>query len=246
MSKAEWFVDWFDSPYYHLLYNHRDYEEAERFISRLCAHLQLKPGARIWDLACGKGRHSLAMNRLGYHVTGTDLSENSIRAASEQSNASLSFVVHDMRLPFRSNEFDAVFNLFTSIGYFENHEDNFLVFRNVNDALKPGGYFVVDFFNSEKVRVSPPVEQLEKRGHVTFDINKRVEGKSVVKKIDFHDKGKHYTFSERVSLLLQEDFLSLASRAGLDHLATFGSYGLEPFMPSSSNRMILIFKKPAA
>ena len=245
MKKAEWFENWFDSPYYHLLYSHRNYDEAERFIDNLCNYLKLKPGATIWDLACGKGRHSLALNKKGYKVTGTDLSENSIKEASKNKNGSLEFLVHDMRSAFRENEFDAVLNLFTSIGYFSDFEDNYRVFKNIAKALKPGGRLVVDFFNPEKVRKALAVEQLEKRAHITFEIRKEVIGKAVVKNIQFHDQGKDYVFEERVNLLSHDDFNSFAEKAGLQLGEIFGNYNLDPWNAESSDRMILFFNKPA-
>lgn len=136
MENAEWYVDWFNSPYYHLLYNNRNYKEANFFIDKLCGHLELKPGAAIWDLACGKGRHSIALSKKDFYVTGTDLSVNSITEASLSAGPNLQFFVHDMRQPFKVNYFDAVFNLFTSIGYFKDTGDNYEVFKNAALALK--------------------------------------------------------------------------------------------------------------
>ena len=59
MSQKEWFASWFDSPYYHLLYQHRDDNEAKQFIGHLTEALDLPQGAKVLDLACGKGRHSI-------------------------------------------------------------------------------------------------------------------------------------------------------------------------------------------
>jgi 2-polyprenyl-3-methyl-5-hydroxy-6-metoxy-1,4-benzoquinol methylase len=77
MQKS-WFKDWFNSHYYHLLYQHRDEEEALSFIQRLILHLHPSPGAKMLDVACGKGRHSKALADNGFDVTGIDLSEESI------------------------------------------------------------------------------------------------------------------------------------------------------------------------
>ncbi|MGZ4037453.1 MAG: SAM-dependent methyltransferase, partial [Bacteroidia bacterium] len=123
MEKAEWFKDWFNSPYYHVLYKNRDQSEAAAFIDKLSGHLELNAGHLIWDLACGKGRHSTYLNKKGFNVTGTDLSENNIQKASVNANDRLEFYVHDMRTLFRVNYFTHVLNLFTSIGYFGNVND---------------------------------------------------------------------------------------------------------------------------
>ena len=73
-----WFKEWFNTPYYHILYKDRDFVEAENFIRNLTQDLQLSKDAKIIDLACGKGRHSVFLQQLGYEVLGVDLSEESI------------------------------------------------------------------------------------------------------------------------------------------------------------------------
>src|SRR5438105_8285939 len=119
----QWFADWFNSPYYHLLYNKRDDTEAGIFIDNLCHKLSFRDEAKVWDLACGKGRHSFVLRSKGLNVTGTDLSPESIAFANSHKKDGMDFLVHDMREHFRTGYFDAVFNLFTSIGYFENISD---------------------------------------------------------------------------------------------------------------------------
>ena len=114
---TKWYADWFNTSYYHLLYKNRDASEAKKFMDNLTQHLSLQEDETIMDLACGKGRHSTYLNSLGYQVTGVDLSENSINAAKEFENDRLKFAVHDMTQEY-SEQFNAVFNLFTSFGYF--------------------------------------------------------------------------------------------------------------------------------
>ena len=83
MADKAWFKDWFNSPYYHLLYQHRDENEAEQFIKTLIGYLQPAKGATMLDIACGKGRHSMALAEMGFDVTGNDLSEASISEAKD-------------------------------------------------------------------------------------------------------------------------------------------------------------------
>jgi SAM-dependent methyltransferase len=243
MKKDCWFKDWFDSKYYHLLYNKRDDKEADFFITNLCSYLHLQPGARVWDLACGKGRHTMAFARKGFNATGTDLARNSIMQANENKEANTEFYVHDMRKSFRVNYFDCVVNLFTSIGYFENYRDNFQVFRNVHTSLKPGGFFVVDFFNSNKVRKAIKPGYVEQRGDITFRISKHIENNVIHKKINFEDKSATYEFEETVTLLEKQDFEKFAEASGFAFSQVFGNYSLEPFDEETSDRLILILKK---
>ena len=78
-KEDNWFASWFDTEYYHILYKDRDYNEAQLFMDNLTQYLNLPEDAKILDLACGKGRHSVFLNELGYQVSGVDLSENSIK-----------------------------------------------------------------------------------------------------------------------------------------------------------------------
>ncbi len=88
---SEWFEDWFNTKYYHILYENRNDDEAQSFIQRLLKELSLSKNSRVLDLACGQGRHSRFLNRLGYDVVGTDLSDQSIAHAKVNENERLKF-----------------------------------------------------------------------------------------------------------------------------------------------------------
>jgi SAM-dependent methyltransferase len=241
-GEAEWFQYWFDSPYYHLLYKNRNEEEAGVFIKNLCDYLQLPEKARVWDLACGKGRHAVQMNSLGYMVTGTDLAPNSILEASQKANSMLDFYVHDMRTPFRINYFDAVFNLFTSIGYFSDERDNFKVFEHVYQSLKPGGVFALDFLNASLVKKNLVPNSVVSRDGFDFNIKKSIQDNKVVKHIEFETNDKRYYFEEVVSLFDEKDFDAFAVKAGFEKGDVFGDYHLNPFH-DNAERLILIYTK---
>ena len=134
-STKQWYASWFDTPYYHILSKDRDYTEAQGFMDNLTNYLNIPEGGKILDLACGKGRHSVYLNSLGYDVTGVDLSEKSINHAKQFENETLKFNVHDMSKPY-PDTFDAVFNLFTSFGYFEDENCNLETIKAINITLQ--------------------------------------------------------------------------------------------------------------
>lgn len=239
----EWFSSWFDTPYYHTLYKNRDTREACVFIDHLTQFLQLNTNAKCWDLCCGKGRHSIYLNKKGYSVEGTDLSSQSIKEANKHANETLRFYEHDMRNTFRENHFDTVLNLFTSFGYFDNKEDDLKVFSSVQKSLKNDGFFIVDFLNSEYVHRSLIESDMKEIDGIKFYITKMIQNNMVVKKINFSDKGKDFQFEERVHLYDKIYFETLAKQSGLKLTHTFGNYQLENFDESVSPRLILVFKK---
>lgn len=242
-QKVEWFAEWFDTPYYHTLYKHRDFEEAERFISNLLGYLGLDADSKSLDLACGKGRHSVFLNKKGLDVTGVDLSPNSIEAAKEFENDRLAFDVHDMREVYKENAYDVVFNLFTSFGYFDSNEDNIRVLRSINKMLKPKGTVVIDFMNTHKTINNLVAEEEKKIDNINFRIERNFDGQHIFKHIQFEDQGKEFHFQERVQGITKEDFVKMFDATGFEIQDTFGNISLEPYDPNTSDRLIFICKK---
>lgn len=240
---GNWFKYWFNTSYYHLLYGKRDYTEANAFIDRLVSHLGIDQNATVLDLACGKGRHALALKKSFKEVIGTDISENSILEARKNKLPGLKFYTHDMRMPFYSNYFDLITNLFTSYGYFEKDSDNYRAIRNVNISLKSGGVFVMDFLNANKVEANLVAKESKTIEGITFNIEREFDGTFIKKHIKFSDKGEDFHFTERVQGIMMNDFEKYFESANLTILETFGSYKLEPFNEMESDRLIIIAKK---
>ncbi|KIC64316.1 class I SAM-dependent DNA methyltransferase [Chryseobacterium taiwanense] len=239
----EWFESWFDTPYYHLLYSNRDYTEAENFITKLTKELQLPTSSTIIDLACGKGRHSVFLNKLGYEVIGLDLSKQSIEHNKQFENETLHFKVHDMRDAIDSKPVDAVFNLFTSFGYFDNEKDDKSVFQSVYNSLKPDGFFVLDYLSEEFVRETLVPEMEVHREGIDFNITKKIEGRHIIKDIRFEADGKPFHFFEKVKLHTLETINSYATECGFERVKIWGDYQLSEFNAEKSPRCINLFKK---
>jgi SAM-dependent methyltransferase len=237
-----WYASWFDTPYYHILYKDRDYAEAQLFMDNITNYLNLPEDAKILDLACGKGRHSVYLNQLGFDVTGADLSENSIAEAKEFENATLHFCVHDMREPFAGRQFDAIFNLFTSFGYFENDADNVKTLLAIRDSLSGYGFGVIDFMNAEHVIKNLVPQETKTVDGINFHIKRfHVDG-HIYKEIDFEDDGCKFHFTEKVQALTLADFEKMMEDSGINLLDVFGDYKLHKYIPSASERLIMIFK----
>lgn len=240
LAEQNWFTSWFDTPYYHILYQDRNDIEAREFMRNLVDFLQLPKGSSILDLACGKGRHSIFLNELGYDVTGVDLSENSIAHAKQFENPTLRFHEHCMCEPV-NRQFDAVFNLFTSLGYFEDEEDNLRSIQAIKKEILPGGFGVIDFMNVKKViRNLVPSEVKTVKG-INFNIARSVKNGYILKDIKFRDENEDHSYTEKVKALTLEEFHDYFERAGINLLHTFGNYQLEEFNESTSDRLILVF-----
>jgi SAM-dependent methyltransferase len=129
------------------LFSERHWSEAPAQIEQALILLDAQPGAKILDLCCGPGRHTLELARRGLQVTGVDrtaLYLDEARRRAEIEGLKTELVQEDMRSFCRPDAFDGAINLFTSFGYFENAEDNRRVLTNVYRSLRDNGAFVID------------------------------------------------------------------------------------------------------
>jgi SAM-dependent methyltransferase len=211
------------------------------FMDNLTHYLNLPEKAKVLDLACGKGRHAIYLNQLGFDVLGADLSENSIAEANKNANDSLHFKVHDMREPFEE-KFDAVFNLFTSFGYFENDEDNLKTLKAIKESLAEYGFAVIDFMNVNQVLNALVPNEIKTVDGIDFHIERYLKDGHIYKEISFTDNGQKFHFTEKVKALTLEDFESMMEEAGIFLLDIFGDYKLKKFHKTESERLIMIFK----
>src|ERR1043165_2289153 len=142
-----WYKDWFADERYLALYKHRNTAEAEQLLDLIERTVTPPKDSVILDLACGAGRHSIALAKRGYtHITGIDLSSTLIKKAKEaakEATVQVSFIESDMRSFL--GQYDLILNLFTSFGYFEDDKNNEALIRHVGESLCEGGHFILDF-----------------------------------------------------------------------------------------------------
>ncbi|WP_346881222.1 class I SAM-dependent methyltransferase [uncultured Algibacter sp.] len=240
-NTTTWFTSWFDTPFYHILYKDRDDTEAHAFMDTLTNYLNIPEGGTILDLACGKGRHARYLNQIGYNVIGADLSENSIEFAKQFENNMLHFEVHDMCKPY-PKQFDGVFNLFTSFGYFDDDADNLKTIAAIKENLNTVGFGVIDFMNSTFVIDNLVPEEVKTVDGIDFYLKRYVDDGYIVKDITFTADDDTYNFQERVRAFTLADFELLFEQAGVHLLEIFGDYNLGKFNTKTSERLVMIFK----
>ena len=245
MPEKEWFKDWFNSPFYHQLYFERDEKEAEAFIGKLVKHLQLKPGSRLVDVACGRGRHSKILASLGFDVTGIDIAPASIEYAKQFETDNLQFYVHDMRLPFWGNYFDNAFNFFTSFGYFRTRREHDAAMRTVAQSLKPGGLFVIDYLNVHYAEDHLLPGITKHINGTTYDIQKWDDETHFYKRIKISDASltTPLEYTEIVAKFSLGDFTDMLSFQGMQVVEVFGDYNLNGYDVNKTPRLIVVGRK---
>ncbi len=246
MIQKDWYKDWFNSSYYHLLYENRSDNEAQLFIEKLINFLQPKPNTYMLDVACGKGRHSKALADMGFNVVGIDLSAASIVAAKEDEHDSLQFFQHDMRLPFWINYFEIAFNFFTSFGYFKTQREHNNTIRTIAQSLKKDGLFVIDYLNVHLAAKQPKETITVVKGDTTFFVTKWHDETHFFKQIqitDVQNTTPKHLYTERVAKFTLGDFTEMFAYQHLQIQEVFGNYNLDAYDMQSSPRLIIIAKK---
>ena len=237
---VEWFESWFGEEYV-ALYPHRNEAEAERAVSLIERTLGDARISRVLDLACGSGRHAKFLGHRWW-TSGVDLSDVLLRLA-KKNGVPARLVRADIRdLPYRTESFDLVVNLFTSFGYFETDDEHEHVIRDLRRVMTSGGVFVIDYLNAELTRKSlvPRDESVVGGKSVVQRREISSDGRFVVKHIDIETDGRH--FIERVRLFSRAELEGILTRAGFHVEQSFGDYD-GAALTNESKRVILFARK---
>lgn len=229
-----WYKGMYGEHYYRASFAAMPAERTEREVALIQTALDVPSGARVLDLCCGPGRHTLALARLGFKMSGLDLSEHYIKLARKQAQREkleVAFQVGDMRkIPFRT-KFDAIINIFTSFGYFDDDEENFSVLEGVARKLKPGGKFLIDVVNRDYVVRNMTQSHWLDRGDIlvlqdhSFDPEtSRSEDRWV-----FLEKKSRKEFDVSIRLYALHEIVALFQRAGLSYQRAWGDFNGDPF-----------------
>jgi SAM-dependent methyltransferase len=237
---SNWYENWFGNEYL-TVYAHRDEEEAQQLVQLILKYVPLDKNSKIIDLCCGQGRHAYLFAQKGFDVYGFDLSRKLLQVAKyrNENNNSTFFIQADMRFLPVNHSFDLLLNLFTSFGYFQTDQENNDVFHQFYQALKSGGYYVFDYFNSSYIVKHLERFQKEQIGDVIVEQERFIEGSRVEKIIRLNRHGKQSTFYESVKLYTPDQILNMLEETRLDVSYIFGDYQGSPFT-KDSERIIII------
>ncbi|MEW6069848.1 MAG: class I SAM-dependent methyltransferase [Candidatus Thermoplasmatota archaeon] len=244
----EWWRKFFDKDTERILFPEKRLKVTTKECDFIEEALNLPEHAKILDLACGIGRHSIELAKRGYNVTGLDYSTvfvNKAKKMAKDAKVNVRFFQGDMRkIPFK-NKFDAVINMFTSFGYFHKDEDNMKVLKAVAKCLNRRGKFLLDTVNRDWLirhfqakdwyQCDDDILVLEER---KLNLERsRIETKWIMIK---ESKRKEYFHSLR--LFTHSELLELLNRAKLKVLASYGGFEKES-VSFDSNRLIILSQK---
>jgi SAM-dependent methyltransferase len=242
LDERPWYSGFFDDDYLRVFGPVLPEERTAAEVNGVVGQLGLAPGARLLDLCCGPGRHAVPLARLGFRVTGLDLSRRLLAeaaAAAAGQGEPVGLVAGDMRrLPFADASFDAVLNLFHAFGYLEDEAQDELVLAEVARVLAPGGRFLLEVANREALvrgwhdsdvtRHDDGLVVLQER---TLDLR---TSRDLVSYTLLHPDGRRTSHDTSIRLYTLTELAAMLDRAGLELLAVSGDLDGGPLELDSS------------
>ena len=249
------------AEYYDLCYADKPYEAEAAFVDGCLRRWSAGECRKLLELACGTGRHTLALERLGYEVVALDRSGDMIGRAEQKRRAGGSkvrFLEGDMRsFSAPGAPFDAAVCLFDSLGYAVTNEGVLQTLRRVREHLRPGGLFLCEYWHgpamlrrSDRVRYrhwETADGQLWRVSESTLDLRNQ----TCAVKFNFVGLGRDGTYWRHGEAHLNRYFsvpemrLFLTS-AGLTPLGEYGGFAEEAPIDDSAWHIVAVAQKPPA
>ena len=244
-----WWGGYFDEVFVEIYRDFLTPERTEREIEGLREMVSLPPDARVLDVACGWGRHSIALARAGFAVTGLDLSETLLKRARRRAEAAgvgVEWVRGDMReLPW-TDRFDAVLSLYSSLGYFLSDEEDLRVLRAARNALRPGGFFVLETMHRDHA-VGGYAERdwWETEGGATVWVEREFDAVEGISRewTRWSKAGKTGEKYHELRIRSATEWDRLLREAGLVPVDWWGDWELAPFVHTSPDLIVIARKR---
>ena len=245
----EWYRSFFGKDYLDVYGHLLTEENSEAEAGFVIRALGLKPGDRVLDLCCGTGRHAVPLARAGLEVTGLDMSEDYLDKAGSTARGAgveVRFVQGDMReIPF-TGEFDAVVNMFTAFGYFDDDADDQRVIDGVSESLRPGGQLLLDILNRDWVAANYVRSESREGPDGTVYTERRnfdpVSGRNHVEFAISSPDGAERKTSHHIRLYVATEVSRMLDRAGLTLEQSYGGYDGNA-LSVETRRMIVVATK---
>ena len=167
--------------------------------------LEIGPGSKVLDVACGSGNLAIVSSRKGADVKGVDIVEDLIRQSKERANEedlNIEFITGDAEsMPYPDNEFDFVVTMFGAM--FCPRPD--VTAKELFRVCKPGGKvamanwtqndFAEDFFGTISRFAPPPPPGMAKPNEW---------GEEEIVKQRFGDYASNIEFTKRTTELVYD------------------------------------------
>lgn len=249
MKKKQWFEsEDFWKNFGPIMFDGPRWAEAPAVAQSVVSIANLKEGAKILDAGCGPGRISIELALLNMHVTGVDIIQAELDAAKETASdegVQIDFIREDLRSFKSEKKFDVAINLYTSFGYCDTPEEDFLIIKNIFESLKDGGYFLLECTSRESAILCFTEGEWFERAGLTVLTEFSVEGaweglRSKWTIINKENQRIEHEFIQR--LYSGTDYIQMMKNAGFKETAIYGGYDLRPYNQKAET-MLIVAKK---
>ena len=244
--------EWFENEdfwrvLYPYMFDEQRFAQADEQVRKILKLTGIRRGA-VLDLCCGPGRHSVALAKRGFRVTGVDRTRfllNKARQRARSSRARVKFVRSDMRDFVRPNTYDLALRLWTSFGYFDNKDDDRRVLHNTFESLRRRGVCVLDMFGKERLlksfQAAIPTRcangRLLIQMHEIFDDCTRIRNEWILLK---GNRARRFKFQLR--MYSGQELKDLLQQVGFVEVKLYGDFDGQPYGPDSP-RLVAVARK---
>ncbi len=244
----EWFEnEIFWREMYPYMFEENRFAQADEQVRKIMKLTGVRRGA-VLDLCCGPGRHSVALTKRGFRVTGVDRTRfllNKARRHAKSARAQVEFIRSDMREFVRPDTYRLALSLSTSFGYFDDKDEDRHVLRSVFASLKPGGVCVIDVMGKERIAkiLQPTTVTRYADGTVRVEIHEIFDDWSRIRNEWILIKGNRVKrFKFHHSIYSGQELKSLLLEAGFAEVKLFGDLDGNPYGPDAP-RLVAVARK---
>ena len=241
-----WWSTYFDDVFLRIYRPLKDDALTGTEVDAVCELLGLDEGAAILDVGCGWGRHSLELTRLGFRVTGVDLSARLLEeaaAAARTEDLDIEWIRRDMRQLDFDGRFDAVLSMFSSLGYFGSEEDDLAALRGMRTAVAPGGRLVLETMHRDVIaREFVERDWWETPAGDVVRVERSFDALAGVSHEVLHWRDAAGNMGEKphsIRIRSATEWQDLLERAGWHPVEWIGGWDLEPFTHLSERLIVL-------
>jgi SAM-dependent methyltransferase len=210
-------------------------------------HKPLEGAPKVLDLCCGLGRISAELARIGFDVTGVDITESFLKTAKEDAEyekLNIEYIKSDARKFTRPDFFNVIVNLYISFGYFPDQDDDLKVLRNVYESLKKDGTFIIETLGKETAsRDFIEAEWFERSGYTMLTEYEPLDSWTFFKNrwILFKDNIRmEKTFIQR--LYSASELKALLQKSGFKTIEIYGDWDESPY-DQHAKKLIAVGRK---
>ncbi|MBQ5472771.1 MAG: class I SAM-dependent methyltransferase [Treponema sp.] len=247
--KTEWFEsEEFWDQYAQIMFDEARWKEAPTVAEYVKKIANLKDGNSVLDAGCGLGRISVELAALNLDVTGVDIIQSELDAAKESADAegvNLTLINQDLRKFKSKKKFDCAVNLYTSFGYCDSPQEDFVILKNIAKSLKKGGTFILECTSRETaIMYFTPGETFERAGFTVqteFTVKGAWEGLNSKWTLIAKDgKRIEHEFVQR--LYSAAELCQIMKKAGFSSANAYGDFDYSPY-DQNARTMIIIARK---